>query len=52
MAEDVVITVRLPVAMDEELSKLSAELGRNKSELIREAIAALIGMMRNASKPT
>lgn len=50
MPEDVLVSVRIPAAMDEELEKLSEELQRSKSELLREAIAALIGMFRNAQK--
>lgn len=47
---DVALAIRFPAAMDGALEKLAEELGRSKSDLIREAAAALIGMYRNAQK--
>lgn len=45
---DVIYSVRVSEAIDRELDKIVDGTGRTKSDLIREAITALIGMMRNA----
>ena len=45
---DATIIARVPKAVDEQLDKLVKETGRTKSELIREAVIALIGMHKNA----
>ncbi len=41
---DVPISVKISRAQKEKLSQLSQELGRSESELVREAIMALLGV--------
>ncbi len=45
-----VVTVRLPDALIKELNALAKETGRSRTDLIREAVMALIGMYKNASQ--
>jgi predicted DNA-binding protein len=45
---DVMLTFRASYAIDKQLERISEETGRNKSDLIREAVVAFIGMYDNA----
>ena len=47
---DATLVVRVSISIDKELDRIAHETGRKKSELIREAVLALIGMYRNARK--
>lgn len=47
---DATLRARVSKAVDKELDQIARETGRKKSELIREAIIAFIGMYRNAGK--
>lgn len=49
--EEVILSVRVPKVVDEQLNRIAEETGRTKSQLIREAVIALIGMHRDARKP-
>ena len=44
------IRARVSKSVDSELDKIAAETHRKKSEIIREAVIAFIGMYRNARK--
>lgn len=43
-----VLSVRISSAVSKQLKRISAETGRDISDLVREAIMALIGMYNNA----
>jgi len=47
---DAMLRARVSKAVDEELGKIAKETNRKKSELIREAVIAYIGMYRNVTK--
>jgi len=47
---EAILRVRVPKAVNSELDKIAQETGRKKSELVREAVIALIGMYRNVGK--
>jgi len=47
---DAVLRARVSKSVDKELDKIAKETHRTKSELIREAVIAFIGMYRNARK--
>ena len=47
---DAMLRARVSKAVDKELDKIAAETHRKKSELVREAVIAFIGMYRNVSK--
>lgn len=47
---DAMLRVRVSKAVDKELDRIAVETGRKKSELIREAVIAFIGMYRNVRK--
>ncbi|MBA7702127.1 hypothetical protein ES703_110884 [subsurface metagenome] len=42
------IEARVPKVVDQQLEEISKETGRSKSELIREAVLAFIGMYKSA----
>lgn len=46
---DVKISLWISAAQNRELERIADESGRSKSDLIRDAISALIGMMSHAS---
>ena len=45
--DNVLISLQLPRALDDELERLAHETKKSKSELIREGATALIGVYRN-----
>lgn len=47
---DVMLTARVSSAVDNQLSLIAAETGRTKSDIIRDAVIAFIGMYDNAKK--
>lgn len=47
---DATIRARVSRAVNGELDKIAEETGRKKSDLIREAVIAFIGMYRHAGK--
>jgi len=47
---DAMLRARVSKAIDIELDKIAKETHRKKSELIREAVIAFIGMYRHAGK--
>jgi len=47
---DAMLRARVSKAVDQELDKIAAETKRKKSDLVREAVIAFIGMYRNARK--
>ena len=47
---DATLRARVSKAVDRELEKIAKETGRKKSDLIREAVTAYIGMYRHAGK--
>jgi len=47
---DAVLRARVSKAVDSELDKIAAETHKKKSELIREAVIAFIGMYRDVRK--
>jgi metal-responsive CopG/Arc/MetJ family transcriptional regulator len=51
VAENVLISLQITKAQDDELERLQLELKRSKSNLIREAINALIGTYRHDQNP-
>lgn len=47
---DILVATRISPAANRELEKIVLQTGRRKADLIREAIIALIGMHRGATK--
>ncbi len=52
VAQESPVSVRLSQAQQRELDRIARETGRSVSELIREAIAVLIGAYNNAQPVT
>ena len=50
--EDVTVSVRLTSAVGQQLEEIANEMGRSKSDIIREAILILIGMYNDATRAT
>lgn len=47
---DAMLRARVSKAVDKQLDEIAKETGRVKSDLIREAVIAYIGMYRHAGK--
>ena len=48
--KEVRVTLRLTSAVDEQLEQIALEMGRSKSDIIREGILILIGMYNDATR--
>lgn len=48
--KNILITLEITTAQNEELKRLKLETGKKKSELIRDAINAMIGVYKNVSR--
>ncbi len=47
-----IVPVRLSQAVINQLDTISKETGKNRSDLIREAVSSFIGMYLNATRKT
>jgi predicted transcriptional regulator len=48
---DEVVTIRLNPSMLRQIDQLAEIMGRSRAEMIREALAAMIGVYLNAGQP-